>query len=197
MTYDLHGPWSLSSDPGTLPHALLSFPSVLAKDKSKYSINYGGEDVINMVLGFGMPANKLQIGIASYGLGFAGVSPGTMVNYPGLDQPWTAPSHFDKTVTAQDGNVPYKSIVALINQGYTMYNIQDGSAQTIGSYIYSDKAKQFVGYESPDEIQSVCQFVKHKNLAGAFVWSMDSDSQDNAPGQPDSSLIADFHADCQ
>ena len=81
-----------------------------------------------------------------------------------------------------------------------MYNIQDGSAamkQTIGSYNYSDKTKQFVGYESPDEIQSVCQLIKDKHLTGVFVWSMDSDSLNNIPGQSDSSLIADLHAECK
>lgn len=194
MTYDLHGPWSLSSDPGAVSHTMLRNPSIMQKN---YAINYGVEDVIDKVLGFGMPADKLQAGIASYGRGFAGVQSGMNSTFPGFDQAWTGPSIFDAKYTNENGFLPYKSIAAIVKDlGYTIYNIpSDDGSQTLGAYIYNGTAKQLVGYESPEEVQSLCSYMKQKKLAGAILWSMDTDANYNGSEGP--SLITTYNNSCK
>ncbi len=194
MTYDLHGPWSISSDPGAVSHTMLRNPSIMQKN---YTINYGVEDVIDKVLSFGMPADKLQAGIASYGRGFAGVVTGSNGNYPGFDKPWTGPSNFDAKYTNQAGFLPYKSVAAIVKDlGYTIYNVpSDDGSQTLAAYIYSPTAGQLVGYESPEEVQSLCKYLQQKQLAGAILWSMDTDA--NYDGSEGPSLITTFKNSCK
>ncbi len=71
MTYDLHGPWSQSSDPFTSVHAYLKQPDTNHKDE--FAINYATDSITAQVLSYGMPKEKLQVGLAAYGRGFSGV----------------------------------------------------------------------------------------------------------------------------
>lgn len=54
-----------------------------------YSINYGVEEITQQVLDYGVPAaNKLQIGIASYGLGGFLMGRRGTSSYAGFNQAW-------------------------------------------------------------------------------------------------------------
>jgi chitinase len=179
MTYDLHGPWSLSSDPGTLPHIMLKQPEAsLLPNPQRYGISYTTTEILDQVLSFGVEAKKIQIGLASYGRGFSGVAPGTSAEYPGFDQSWTGPSKFDPKYTNQDGMLPFKSIPALISSlGYKPYEIKDKAGNVIASYIYNSTTKQFVGYQSIAGVKSTCELIKSSGLQGAIMWSMDTDAE--------------------
>lgn len=181
MTYDLHGAWSISGDPGAMPHVMLKMPDAsILSNPQRYGVDYAMNDVIKQVLGFGVEANKIQFGLASYGRGFAGVEAGSKSAYPGFDQPWTGPSKFDSQYSNQEGMLPFKHIQTMIDSfGYKPYEIKDETGNVIAAYIYNPNAKQFVGYESLTEVKSSCDFAKSLGLQGAIMWSMDTDAEGN------------------
>lgn len=195
MTYDLHGPWSQSGDPYTSVHAYLKQPDT--NHSGEFSINYATDAITAQVLSYGMPKEKLQVGLAAYGRGFAGVAPGDDVNYPGFEQSWTGPSHFSTAYTKQEGLLPYNSVDKLVRDlNYKIYHINalDENNQSIvtGSYIYNAAAKQFIGYQSPEVVKAVCEFVKAQKLQGAIMWSADTDLPVSNPN----SLVATYRQHC-
>lgn len=194
MTYDLHGPWNKSADPYTSVHAWLKQPDSSRKDE--FSVNYATDEITNQVLAYGMPAKKLQVGLAAYGRGFAGVEAGDDVERPGFEQPWQKASVFNDSYTAQNGLVPYKSIDKIVNElGYNRYHIKavlDNLSVVSGSYLYSSKEKQFVGYQSPEVVKAVCNYVKNKQLKGVIMWSADTDLPVSNPN----SLVSSYRNHC-
>lgn len=194
MTYDLHGPWDKNDDPYTSIHAMLKQPDESRKDE--FAINYATDEITQLLLSYGAPEDKLQIGLAAYGRGYAGVEAGDDQTRPGFEQPWEKPSVFDKTYTEQDGLVPYKSIDKLIaNLGYKSYQIQtdiENESMISGSYIYHPKTKQFVGYQSPEVVKAICNYVKLKQLKGVIMWSADTD----LPASNPNSLISSYRQAC-
>lgn len=196
MTYDLHGPWSQSGDPYTAVHAYLMQPESAHKDE--FAINYGTDAITAQVVSYGMPKEKLQVGLAAYGRGFAGVEAGSDERYPGFDQPWTGASHFPSSYSKQDGMLPYSAIDRAINElHYKNYSIQalDDKNQPViaGSYVYNPQEKQFVGYQSPEAVKAVCEFIKAQQLKGAIMWSADTDLPVSNPN----SLVTTFRNVCK
>ncbi|ARG99339.1 glycoside hydrolase family 18 protein [Legionella micdadei] len=195
MTYDLHGPWSHDSDPYTSIHAYLRQPETSRKDE--FAITYATDSVTEQVLAYGMPKEKLQIGLAAYGRGFAGVEQGEDSEHPGFEQPWTGASQFAATYTNQAGMLPYKSVDRVIKElGYTRYLVHaldvENKSFITGAYLYNSSSKQFVGYQSPEVVKSVCEFVKKKGLKGAIMWSADTD----LPVSNSNSLVAAYKRNC-
>lgn len=194
MTYDLHGPWSQSADPYTSVHAFLKQPE--SSRKNEFEINYATDEITTLVLSYGMPKNKLQIGIAAYGRGYVGVMPGDNEKQAGFEQPWQGPSIFDKKYTNQDGLLPYKAIDQVVTElNYKVYHIDadiDNQSVISGSYLYNPTAKQFVGYQSPEVVRAICKYINDKQLKGAIMWSADTDLPISNPN----SLVANYKARC-
>jgi chitinase len=193
MTYDLHGPWSQASDPYTSIHAFIKQPVTAHKDE--FAINYATDEITQQVLGYGMPPSKLQVGIAAYGRGYKGVAVGENHTLPGFEQKWTGPSSFAATYTNQDGLLPYKAVDRVVAElGYQIYHVKALDAQqhafVTGSYLYSPLSQQFVGYQSPETVQSLCDFVKAKQLHGTILWSADTDLPVSNP----KSLVASYQS---
>ncbi len=194
MTYDLHGPWSQSADPYTSVHAFLKQPDSSRKDE--FEINYATDEITSQVLSYGMPREKLQIGIAAYGRGYAGVEAGDDPEHPGFEQPWKAASQFDKAYTVQDGLLPYKSVDNVVKSlNYKKYAVNadlDGQSVVSGAYLYNPGSKQFVGYQSPEVVRAICSYIKDKQLKGAIMWSADTDLPVSNPD----SLVASYRSVC-
>lgn len=195
MTYDLHGPWSQSGDPYTAVHTYLKQPETSHKDE--FAINYATDSITEQVLTYGMPKEKLQVGLAAYGRGFSRVEPGDDPALPGFEQPWSGPSHFDSAYTNQEGLLPYKSVVKAVNDlNYKIYHIrtldENNNSFITSSYIYNPTAKQFVGYQSPEVVKEFCGFIKSKQLKGAIMWSADTDLPVSNPD----SLVATYKSLC-
>ncbi len=195
MTYDLHGPWSEDGDPLTAIHSALTQTS----GDEAAEIQYGGIQSIQTVLDMGFGANKLQMGIPEYGRAFAGVKHDTkMANLPGYYASWTHMATIDElgnTHTTQKGFLPYKSVKEMTEKnGYLQQNVIDPiSLKTNGGYIYNpgDGTSEngiFIGYETPEEVVSVCNFIKNKGLKGVIMWSVDTDLPVSNPA----SLIASY-----
>lgn len=180
----------------TAIHAYIKQPETA--HKNEFFVNYGTDAITAQVLGYGMPKEKLQVGIAAYGRGFSGVEAGTNPQLPGFEQPWSGPSTFNSAYTQQAGLLPYNTIDKVIqNLGYQSYNVmeydENGHPFVTGAYIYNSAAKQFVGYQSPETIQALCEFVKRKQLQGSIMWSADTDLPVSNP----KSLVGAYRSFCK
>ncbi|MBA2656628.1 MAG: glycoside hydrolase family 18 protein [Tatlockia sp.] len=196
MTYDLHGPWDYNSDPYTAVHAYLKQPETSRKDE--FAINYAMDTITEQVLSFGMPKEKLQVGLVAYGRGYSGVEPGENNEMPGFEQPWKGPSHFSNAYSNQEGMLPYKSVPKLIAdlhyQNYSVKTLDEKNNSIItGAYLYNSTSQQFIGYQSPETVKAICEFVKAKGLKGVIMWSADTD----LPVSDSNSLVATYKRDCQ
>lgn len=195
MTYDMHGPWSKISDPFTAAHAYVKHPETA--HKHEFEIDYGAEEITDQVLSYGIPREKIQVGIAAYGRGFSGVSAGSNPEMPGFEQPWEGASIFSDAYTKQGGLLPYNAVDKVVHDlGYKIYHInsvdEQGQSSVVASYLYNPDARQFVGYQSPEAVQSLCTLVKKKQLQGAILWSADTDLPVSHPA----SLVATYKNNC-
>lgn len=178
MTYDLHGPWSKNSDPYTAIHAYVKQPET--SRKNEFAITYALDEATQQVLSYGMPKEKLQVGIAAYGRGFSGVLAGDNPALPGFEQPWNGASHFPTSLSLQDGLFPYNSVEKAITElQYKIYHVyainENNESFVTGSYLYNAITQQFIGYQSPETVKSICDVIKRKQLKGAIIWSADTD----------------------
>ncbi len=146
MTYDLNN-WGYAS------HNSHLYKSDL------YANNYGAADYIQQYLNKGVPASKLNIGIAFYGRG-------------GVIQTETPNILGSKLVG--DKSYTYSNIKNnyLNKNGFVRY--WDDKAKT--PYLYNPNTKEFISYEDQESIQAKIDYVKEKGLLGVFFWEY---SQDN------------------
>lgn len=178
MTYDLHGAWNQANDPFTAVHTYVKQPETAHKDE--FSIKYGADVITKLALSYGVPSEKLQVGIAAYGRGFSGVDAGSNSQLPGFEQPWSAPSSFGSNYTKQEGLLPYNAVEKVMQDlGYKSYDLtitdENGNQYVTGSYLYHPTAKQFVGYQSPESVKALCALVQKNQLQGSIMWSADTD----------------------
>lgn len=155
MTYDFHGGWE-----GTGP---TDFQSHLYEDPaSPYNGTvagaYNGNNAIMKLLGAGVPAKKLTLGIPFYGRGWTGV---TNANN-GLYQVATGPARG----TYEAGIEDYK---VLKNAAGSVYY------HPITKQLWKFDGTNFWSYDDPTVIQTKINYLKSKGLLGIFSWSLDGD----------------------
>ena len=176
----------------------MRYIQVILSKKDSFAISYGIDEVTEQVLNYGLAPEKLQVGLASYGRGFAGVGSGDDLQNPGFEQTWTGASQFNEKYSKQDGMLPYNSIPTVIRDlGYKTYHVygtdENNQSFITGSYIYNPLAKQFIGYQSPEVVRNICKFVQKKQLQGVILWSADTDLPVSHPD----SLLRTYKNACQ
>lgn len=107
---------------------------------------------------FGVPAEKLVLGVPFYGRMWKGVNP----QNNGLFQS----GRFEM-------GLPYHQVFALSkNSSYTRYWDEKASAP----YLFSEKDSTWITYEDPESLSLKMKFVREKGLAGAMFWEMSEDN---------------------
>jgi chitinase len=151
MTYDFHGAF----EPRTHFHSAL-FGST--DDPSTGDVRlYNSDNAIQAFLDRGVPASKLNLGIGFYGRGWTGVP---NVNN-GLYQTGSA-----APATYEAGIEDYK---VLKNLGWPAFT----HAQSRARWIYNGNT--FWSYDTPAAIAEKMEYVKTRNLGGAFFWEFSGD----------------------
>jgi chitinase len=152
MTYDFHN----SLTPTTGHHAGLHLSELAPAD------DRAGDKAVAQFLAAGVPAKKLNLGVAFYGRAFAGADPA----HDGLQQKYVkfagAPS-WDELVASYIGK-----------NGYVRH--WDAKAQA--PYLWNAKTRTFVSYEDPDSLRAKTAFVKAKGLGGVMYWEQSLDSRE-------------------
>lgn len=144
MTYDFHN----SLTPTTGHHAGLHLSALApANDRA-------GDKAVAQFLAAGVPASKLNLGVAFYGRAFADVDPA----HDGLQQ------HYGKYA----GSPSWRELVDdyIDKNGYQRH--WDEKAQA--PYLWNPATRTFVTYEDPQSLRAKAAFVKAKGLGGVMYW---------------------------
>uniref|UniRef100_A0A914PDL4 Chitinase n=1 Tax=Panagrolaimus davidi TaxID=227884 RepID=A0A914PDL4_9BILA len=149
MTYDFHGAWESK----TGQNSPLYVPQ---GDTSKFSVS----DAMNHWAEKGMPKEKLIVGIALYGRGWALDDPSnTGIGSPGKAAP-------KREFTREDGIASYYEICQL---GGTR------KWDDVQKVPYMVKDNLWFGYDDSDSVKEKINWLKQNGFGGAFVWTLDFD----------------------
>jgi chitinase len=113
-------------------------------------------------LAAGIPPEKLVLGVAFYGRGFAGVKP---VNN-GLNQPY---ARFE---AAHDYSELADRLIG--RQGFVRH--WDDRAKA--PYLWNSSSRTFISYDDPQSIGIKAQYVKAHHLGGMMFWELSEDRND-------------------
>jgi len=164
MTYDFHQ----SLTPTTGHHAGLHLSALAPAD------DRAGDKAVAQFLAAGVPAKKLNLGVAFYGRAFTGVDPA----HDGLQQKYAkyvgAPSWRELVESYIDKN------------GY----VRRWDAKAQAPYLWNAATHTFVSYEDPESLRAKAAFVKAKGLGGVMYWEQSLDRNEELLDVLDQSLRA-------
>jgi chitinase len=164
MTYDFHN----SLTPTTGHHAALHLSTLAPPD------DRAGDKAVEQFLAAGVPAKKLNLGVAFYGRAFTGVDP----QHDGLQQKYAKYA----------GDPSWRELVAsyIDKNGY----VRHWDAQAQAPYLWNATTRTFVSYEDPASLRAKVAFVKAKGLGGVMYWEQGLDRNEELLGVLDQSLGA-------
>ncbi|CCN46945.1 Chitinase A [Vibrio nigripulchritudo MADA3029] len=190
MTYDFYGAWS--NNPG---HQTALYCGNFMRpgqcDGTGTDANgepykgpaYTTDNAIKILLGQGVPANKLVVGTAMYGRGWDGVMPGTLTD---PTDPMTGTGTGALTGTEaqgvwQDGVIDYKGIKANMlganNQGINGFEYgYDELAEA--PYVWNRSNGKLITFDDERSVKAKGAYVRSLGLAGLFSWEIDADNGD-------------------
>lgn len=151
MTYDFHGGWENRTN---FHSALFDSPNDPSTgDASQYNSN----DAVLALLARGVPAGKINLGMASYGRGWTNV--GAANN--GLYQSGTAASG-----SLEPGIERYAVLKAL---GWPSFR----DSASMARWIFNGNT--FWSFDDPSTIADKMSYVQTQGLGGAFLWDFSGD----------------------
>jgi chitinase len=114
---------------------------------------------VKQYLAAGVPADKIVLGVAFYGRGFAGVTP---VNN-GVNQPY---QRFE-------GEHSYAELAGKLigSRGFIRY--WDASAQA--PYLWNGTSRTFITYDDPQSIGVKARYALEQRLGGIMFWELSQD----------------------
>ncbi|XP_026742791.1 probable chitinase 10 isoform X2 [Trichoplusia ni] len=181
MTYDYHGQW----DKKTGHVAPLYYHP--EDDNTYFNANY----TIHYWMQKGAPANKLVMGMPTYGQTFTlGADKDSYQSLSGnkaatgLNAPAYAGGEPGEYTRAK-GFLSYYEICDRIR--YNGWKVVKDPHQRMGPYAYKDN--QWVSFDDVDIIKKKVNFMKSLGLAGGMVWALDLDDFRNRCGQGKHPLI--------
>ncbi|MGW6201362.1 glycoside hydrolase family 18 protein [Kribbella sp. NPDC055110] len=150
--YDYHGPWETLTNQQSAIDGPAGDPT---------TPEFSSQVTIDAYLARGAPRSKLVMGVPFYSHGWTGV---TDENH-GLFQPSTgpAPSTFDA------GTEDYRYLKAQL-ANYTVY--RDNRA----GFAWLFDGTTFWTWDDPVEMKRKAQYISHRDLGGAMIWSLDGDT---------------------
>ena len=150
MTYDFFN----SLTPTTGHHAgLYASPYAAATDRN-------ADASIKQHLAAGIPPDKLVLGVAFYGRGFAGVKP----EHHGLNQP------YERFEAAH----PYAELVAKFIGRNGFVREWDERAQA--PFLWNAQTRAFITYDDPQSIRIKAHYVRKHRLGGMMFWELSQDA---------------------
>jgi chitinase len=120
------------------------------------------DESVKQHLAAGIPSEKIVLGVAFYGRGFAGVKP--VDN--GLEQP------YERFEGAHDYSELAEKFID--KQGFVRY--WDDRAKA--PYLWNSASRTFITYDDPRSIRIKAQYVKAHHLGGMMFWELSEDRND-------------------
>lgn len=162
MSYDYEGGWQA--------HTGHNAPIPL--------VGPGIQGSVSAYLNFGVPAEKLVLGMATYGRSFTGAEEGKV----GALAKGNAPPG---RCTAAPGMLSYFEIKELLQSGKLKASWDD---KAMVPYAYDAGSKLWVSYDDERSLAKKMDFIEQKGLGGAMFWALDLDDYKN--GYPLISSVA-------
>ncbi|HEX3775448.1 MAG TPA: glycosyl hydrolase family 18 protein [Polyangiaceae bacterium] len=133
---------------------------------------------VSIYKNFGVPADKLVVGMATYGHTFAGVEEAK------VGAPATGPGP-KQHCTEEPGLIAYFEMEELLNSGHAKAEWDDNAHVP---FAYDEKSKVWFSYDDPKSFNQKLDFIEEQGLGGAMIWEVDTD--DFHHGYPLISLAA-------
>ena len=144
------------------------------------------KDTVDTYLAAGIPADKMVLGMPTYGRGYTVANPGGLASNSSYGQPFNGPSAAGPA-TQVPGVLAYYEITQQIAGGALT---PKWDAATLTPYAYNATSGEWVSYDNPDSVAYKTAYVNAMNLGGAMIWSIDDD--DFANGYPLLTKIKDI-----
>jgi chitinase len=114
---------------------------------------------VKQYLAAGVPADKIVLGVAFYGRGFAGVTP---LNN-GVNQPYRR----------FEGEHSYAELAGEFvgSRGFSRY--WDASAKA--PYLWNSASRTFITYDDPQSLQIKARYILEHRLGGVMFWELSQD----------------------
>ncbi|GAB6027330.1 Chitinase 2 [Chamberlinius hualienensis] len=157
MAYDFHGTWESFTGHNA--------PLRPRPEETSYQQMMNVEFAANYWLQLGAPAEKINLGMPTYGHNFALADP----NNHGFYAPTWGPGEAGP-YTRQAGTLGYNEICVDLQEG--------GWTVEFDEYYqapYAYKGNQWVGYDDPDSIAEKCKLANQLGFGGAMIWSIETD----------------------
>jgi chitinase len=150
MSYDFFN----SLTPTTGHHAGLYASAFAAPD------DRNADASVKQHLAAGIPPQKLVLGVAFYGRGFAGVKP----FHDGVNQP------YERFEAAH----PYSELVAkfIDRNGF----VREWDAKAQAPFLWNAQTRAFITYDDPQSIAIKAEYVRKHGLGGVMFWELSQDS---------------------
>ncbi len=149
MTYDFFGTGAGAGP--TAPHSpLTAYPGIPRATATT-------DAAIDKLVGLGVPAAKVLLGIGFYGRGWAGVGAAA----PGGTGSGPAPGTYEKGM-----------------EDYAVLRETCPPTGTIGGTAYALCRGQWWGYDTPETVRAKMAYARSRGLGGAFAWELSGDTAD-------------------
>jgi chitinase len=123
-------------------------------------IDRNADASVKQHLAAGIPPQKLVLGVAFYGRGFAGVKP----LHDGVNQP------YERFEAAH----PYSELVQKFIDRGGFVRKWDPKAQT--PFLWNAQTRAFITYDDPQSIAIKAEYVRKHHLGGVMFWELSQDS---------------------
>uniref|UniRef100_A0A7N5NZZ4 Chitinase 1 n=1 Tax=Ailuropoda melanoleuca TaxID=9646 RepID=A0A7N5NZZ4_AILME len=154
MAYDLHGSYERTTGHNS--------PLYKRQGESGAAAELNVDFSVQLWLQKGTPANKLILGMPTYGRSFTLASPSdTGVGAPAMGP--GSPGPF----TREGGLLAYYEVCSW--KGATEHRIEDQKVP------YAFQGNQWVGFDDVESFKIKASYLKQKGLGGAMVWALDMD----------------------
>jgi chitinase len=162
MSYDYNGGWD--------PHTNHNAPAP--------KVGAGVQGSVSIYLNFGVPAEKIVLGMPTYGRAFKDAESSAVGS---MSKGNAAPGR----CTDAAGMLSYFEVKELLDAG-KLKPSWDDAAQV--PYAYDSSSKLWVSYDDPKSFEKKLDFIDQKGLGGAMFWALDMD--DFKHGYPLISTVA-------
>src|SRR5262245_61891524 len=171
MSYDYHGAFDDLVKVGTGVNAPLAQDST---PNGPFSI----KQTVEAYLAAGIPADKIVLGMPTYGRSFTVANPSQLAADHSPGKPFSA-GGAPGPATQIVGVLAYYEILPKLKSNELTASWDEA---TLTPYAYSSTTGEWVSYDNPDSLAYKAAYVNARGLGGAMVFSIDDD--DFANGFP-------------
>eukprot|EP00976_Prorocentrum_cordatum_P081482 1184427-Prorocentrum_minimum.AAC.1 len=155
MTYDIHGAWETTMN----HHA----PLYVGESTAPFDYPISLEWAVDYWVAGGCPANKLVLGLASYGRGYEAADPNHLGFGDAAAGPLPAPAY-----TREAGMISYYEVLEVLKDPNAVRVWDDRQKVPYIQWRKDDGKAYWIGYDDVESIRIKADFVRSRGLLGSM-----------------------------